>query len=49
ADVGRLTVSIRKIRPFIVASDWRPIKLSDKADIRELVAPKAEQMELFAA
>ncbi|MEP6784404.1 MAG: putative DNA modification/repair radical SAM protein, partial [Sphingomonadales bacterium] len=41
ADVGRLTVSIRKIRPFIVTSDWRPIKLSDKADIRELVAPKA--------
>jgi putative DNA modification/repair radical SAM protein len=49
ADVGRLTVSVRKIRPFIVANDWRPLKLSDKADIRELVAPRAEQMELFAA
>ncbi|MES2291325.1 MAG: putative DNA modification/repair radical SAM protein [Pseudomonadota bacterium] len=49
ADVGRLTVSIRKLRPFIVANDWRPLQLSDKADIRELVAPRAEQMELFAA
>lgn len=48
ADVGRLTVSIRKVRPFIVTTDWRPVKLADKADIRELVAPRAEQMELFA-
>ncbi len=48
-DIGRLTVSIRKVRPFIVTNDWRPVQLSDKADIRELVAPKAEQMELFAA
>lgn len=49
ADIGRLTVSIRKVRPFIVTRDWRPVALSDKADIRDLVAPRAEQMELFAA
>lgn len=49
SDVGRLTVSIRKMRPFIVTSDWRPLKLSDKSDIRDLVAPRTEQMELFAA
>jgi len=48
ADVARLTVSIAKLRPFIVTEDWRPIALSDKADVRTLVAPKAEQMELFA-
>ena len=47
ADVARLTVSITKLRPFIVTEDWRPVLLSDKADIRALVAPKVEQMELF--
>lgn len=47
ADIGRLTVSIRKVRPFIVTRDWRPVALSDRADIRDLVAPRTEQMELF--
>ncbi|MFM9977125.1 MAG: putative DNA modification/repair radical SAM protein [Sphingomonadaceae bacterium] len=46
-DVARLTVSIAKLRPFIVAEDWRPVALSDAADLRPLVAPKVEQMELF--
>lgn len=50
-DVGRLTVSIAKLRPFLIASDWRPVMLADRADLRALVAPKAksEQLELFAA
>jgi putative DNA modification/repair radical SAM protein len=48
-DVARLTVSIAKMRPFIVTGDWRPTLLTDRADLRSLVAPKAEQMELFAA
>jgi putative DNA modification/repair radical SAM protein len=48
-DVARLTVSIVKIRPFIVTADWRPLALSDRADLRPLLAPKVEQLELFAA
>ena len=52
-DVARLTVSVAKIRPFIVAEDWRPVVLADKgdlsADIKPLVAPKKQQLELFAA
>ncbi|MDB5715477.1 MAG: hypothetical protein JWO15_2874, partial [Sphingomonadales bacterium] len=28
---------------------WRPVALSDRADLRPIVAPKVEQMELFAA
>ncbi|MFD1034022.1 putative DNA modification/repair radical SAM protein [Sphingomonas hankookensis] len=48
ADVGRLTVSIAKMRPFIVADDWRPVVLADRAELRPVVAPKkADQMELF--
>ncbi|WP_429599034.1 putative DNA modification/repair radical SAM protein [Sphingomonas zeicaulis] len=49
ADVGRLTVSINKIRPFVAADDWRPVRLTDRADLRQRLAPRAEQMELFAA
>ena len=52
-DVARLTVSIAKLRPFIVAEDWRPVALSDQLDlgreVRPLVAPKKQQLELFAA
>lgn len=48
-DVARLTVSIAKVRPFIVTADWRPTLLRDRADLRLLVAPKAKQLDLFAA
>ncbi|AKM07668.1 putative DNA modification/repair radical SAM protein [Pelagerythrobacter marensis] len=48
-DVARLTVSIAKVRPFICAADWRPTRLIDRGDLRSLVAPRHEQMELFPA
>ena len=48
-DVARLTRSIAKVRPFITTIDWRPTLLTDRADLRTLVAPKREQLELFAA
>jgi len=48
-DVARLTLSIAKVRPFITTADWRPTLLADRADLRSLVAPKQQQLELFAA
>lgn len=48
-DVARLTVSIAKVRPFITTIDWRPVLLTDRADLRTLLAPKQRQYELFAA
>lgn len=48
-DVARLTGSIARVRPFIVAADWRPTLLTDRADLRALLAPRSEQLELFAA
>ncbi|MBY0301350.1 MULTISPECIES: putative DNA modification/repair radical SAM protein [Sphingomonas] len=50
-DIARLTVSVAKVRPFIVTDDWRPVLLADRGDISALVAPKAatRQLELFAA
>ena len=48
-DVARLTVSIAKVRPFIQCDGWAPVALTDRADLKARVAPKVEQMELFAA
>jgi predicted DNA-binding helix-hairpin-helix protein len=44
-DVRRLTRGIEKLKPFIVTADWSPGDLTDKADLRERVAPV--QMDLF--
>ena len=48
ADVGRLTVSIEKLRPFLIATDWRPVVLADAATLITRAAAKTEQLELFA-
>jgi putative DNA modification/repair radical SAM protein len=48
-DVGRVTVSVTKVRPFLVAHDWRPTLLTDRADLAKRLAPKEKQLELFAA
>jgi len=48
-DVARLTLSITKVRPFIATIDWRPTLLTDRADLRTILAPKEQQLELFAA
>jgi len=47
-DVARLTVSIAKLRPFLVTADWRPTRLSDQLQPLERSAPTA-QLELFSA
>jgi putative DNA modification/repair radical SAM protein len=46
-DVGRLTVSVAKVRPFLIADGWSPGVLTDAQDLRALLAPKVEQLELF--
>lgn len=47
-DLARLTLSVRKLRPFVVTANWRPTLLTDSADLRARLAPPAKQMELFA-
>ncbi len=47
-DVARLTRSLEKCRPFLVARDWRPTALADDAKLRAKLAPPPEQLELFA-
>ncbi|GAB3123705.1 putative DNA modification/repair radical SAM protein [Novispirillum itersonii] len=47
-DIGRLTVSLKKLRPFLIADDWHPVALTDRQDLRALVAPPPRQLDLFA-
>nr|WP_295662163.1 putative DNA modification/repair radical SAM protein [Polymorphobacter sp.] len=47
-DLGRLTRSIERLRPFVVAADWRPLALAESAVLRRtLVKPERSQLELF--
>ena len=48
-DVARLTISITKVRPFIIAEGWRPVALVDRHDLKQRLQPSKEQLELFAA
>jgi predicted DNA-binding helix-hairpin-helix protein len=48
-DVARLTTSIVKLRPFLVAADWRPTGLVDRADLRARLVPPATQLDLFTS
>jgi hypothetical protein len=45
--VARVTTSITKLRPFLIASDWRPVNLIDRIDLRSRVSAQPVQMELF--
>ena len=47
-DIGRLTVSIAKLRPFLIAADWMP-KTLDRLDLRQRIVRPQSQLELFAA
>jgi putative DNA modification/repair radical SAM protein len=46
-DLGRLTASLTKLRPFVVTADHRPTRLLDRLHLRPLLAPP-EQLSLFA-
>ena len=44
-DVKRLARGIEKLKPFIVADDWRPGGLTDAAGLRERLTPGARRAE----
>ncbi|ESQ90713.1 biotin synthase [Asticcacaulis sp. AC460] len=46
-DLGRLRVSVKKIKPFVVANGWTPVQLIDRVDLRDMFAPAPQQMELL--
>jgi len=46
-DIGRLTSSLKRVRPFLIASDFRPTALLDSADLRARLEAKPVQLGLF--
>ena len=48
-DIARLTRSLEKCRPFLIARDWRPaLSLTDDANLRAKLTPATRQLDLFA-
>ncbi len=47
-DIARLTTSVAKVRPFIVARDWRPTHALESAHLRAQLARPPQQGDLFA-
>lgn len=47
ADLARLTPGLKRARPFVVAADHSPAGSLDRADLRQRLAPPAEQLSLF--
>jgi putative DNA modification/repair radical SAM protein len=45
--VERLSAGLKRARPFVIAADHRPVALTDRADLRALLAPPARQLGLF--
>lgn len=46
-DLGRLGVSVKKVKPFVVAEGWTPLRLLDRADLPALFRPAPVQPALL--
>jgi putative DNA modification/repair radical SAM protein len=46
-DVRRLTASLKRAAPFLITSDHRPVRLTDRLDLRGRLAQRAVQLDLF--
>ena len=50
ADLGKLRVSLKKVRPFVITDDHNPDALRiDRLDLVQRVKPVSTQLELFTA
>jgi putative DNA modification/repair radical SAM protein len=47
-DLARLTTSVAKVRPFVVARDWRPARALESASVRARLVRPPQQRDLFA-
>jgi len=48
-DLARLSPGgLKRARPFLIARDHTPTRLTDRADLRRRLVPQPEQMSLFA-
>jgi predicted DNA-binding helix-hairpin-helix protein len=47
-DVARLSSGLKRARPFLIAPDHRPVGLTDRADLRQRLVERPQQLSLFA-
>lgn len=47
ADIARLTTALKRARPFLVTQDHRPVRLTDRADLRSRLVVAERQPDLF--
>jgi putative DNA modification/repair radical SAM protein len=48
ADIARLTTGLKRARAFLVTPDHRPVRLTDRADLRQRLVRSSPQADLFA-
>ena len=48
ADVGRVSAGLKRARPFIIAPDHHPLRLTDRSDLRGQIVQPQKQMNLFS-
>jgi predicted DNA-binding helix-hairpin-helix protein len=48
SDIARLTTALKRARPFLVTPEHRPIRLTDRADLRARLIHAERQPDLFA-
>ncbi|MFH6781053.1 MULTISPECIES: putative DNA modification/repair radical SAM protein [Methylobacterium] len=46
-DVARLTSGLKRARPFLIAADYAPVRLTDRLDLRTRLAEPPRQLSLF--
>jgi predicted DNA-binding helix-hairpin-helix protein len=45
SDLARLTSGLKRARAFLIAADYSPARLTDRADLRHRISPR--QLPLF--
>jgi predicted DNA-binding helix-hairpin-helix protein len=48
ADLARMSAGLKRARPFLIAEDHRPTRLTDRLDLRARLAERPQQLSLFA-
>ena len=46
-DLGRLRVSLRKVKPFVITEGWTPLRLIDRSDLATMLGPQPRQLSLL--
>jgi putative DNA modification/repair radical SAM protein len=47
ADIRRLTSGVKRLLPFLITADHRPLGLTDRLDLRGMLTAPARQLSLF--